>query len=322
MPCPVVLACDASYGMQLATTLRSLVEANRRHWPLDVHILADGFAEPVRLRVGASLPDGSANIRWVPVDLASFAEFATAPHISKMTYCRFLVPRVIDQSVGRVLYLDSDLLVLDDLQPLWDMKLDGAVVGAVLDGLDAELKAGRPGLAAVPHVARYFNAGVLLMDLNRWRRERISERALEYLTAHPRSPFADQDALNLTCDGRWKALDERWNFQDWYEQKRIAELTPAQRPGILHFVYKYKPWDSRVPTLNAALYDSIRSRTSFARTAPERLRDLTQVALYHCRTAPIWTAPHRALVATRALLRRSGVARSTWARLRRLKPMV
>ncbi len=117
------------------------------------------------------------------------------------------------------MYLDADILVLDDLESLWETDLEGAVVGAVLDGLDPKLKHGDPGFEEVPRVQDYFNSGVLLIDLGRWREERISERALELLINHPQSLFSDQDALNIVCDGRWKKLDPRWNFQDYYEKK-------------------------------------------------------------------------------------------------------
>src|SRR5271154_1359623 len=83
---PIVLACDEPYAMQLATVLLSAAEANRSGQPLDVYVLSDHFSPSIRRRVVESLPEGSAVIRWVPVDLSSFEEFPTLPHISKMTF--------------------------------------------------------------------------------------------------------------------------------------------------------------------------------------------------------------------------------------------
>ncbi|MEF3073867.1 glycosyltransferase family 8 protein [Methylobacter sp. Wu1] len=273
---PIVLACDEAYAMPLATTLRSIVEANQNSWPLDFHVLANGLSDNTRRKVLNSLPKGSASIRWVPVDLELFRKFYTMSHVSKMTYARFVIPEIFPDSVSRVLYLDADILVLDDLGSLWETPLEGFIVGAVLDGMDSQIKRREPDLKDVPRVRDYFNAGILLIDLQRWRKEQISEKALEYLNLYPHSPYSDQDALNVACDGLWKKLDPRWNFQDYYEKQRLLDIIPEQRPGIVHFVWKSKPWNASMPNLNASFYDAFRSRTCFARTPLDKLLDTLQ----------------------------------------------
>lgn len=271
----IVLACDEVYAMPLATTLRSIVEANRSGWPLDFHVLTDGFSEDARRKVHDSLPEGAASISWVPVGLELFRDFFTVPGVSKMTYARLLIPRVFPATVSRVLYLDTDILVLDDLRELWKTDLEGAIVGAVLDGVDPQLKGGKSGLEKVPRVRDYFNAGVLLIELDRWRKEQVSQRALEYLARYPRSPYMDQDGINVVCDGRWKQLDPRWNFQDHF-RKRISDMDPSERPAIAHFVTSSKPWKPSSLSLNASFYDAFRRRTCFARTPWNKLRDVVQ----------------------------------------------
>ena len=62
-----------------------------------------------------------------------------------MTFARFLIPNMFPESVSRVLYLDSDILVIDDLRALWQTDLEGAVLGAVEDHIDRLLKTGEPG---------------------------------------------------------------------------------------------------------------------------------------------------------------------------------
>jgi lipopolysaccharide biosynthesis glycosyltransferase len=284
---PLVLSSDEAYAMPLATTLRAIVESNRSSWPLEFHVLCDGFCEDTRMKVFNSLPKESAAIRWVPVDVTPFGGFSggfscgdgpsKARHVSKMTYARLLIPRIFPDTISRVLYLDTDLLVLDDLVPLWETDLGGAVLAAVedlffhtafvTDGLDPELMRAEPRYEGLPRVRDYFNAGVLLIDLDRWREKRISEKALEYLTRYSESPHMDQDALNFVCDNLWKKLDPRWNVQD--HQKRIGE----GRPGIVHFVSDSKPWIVRARSPNAGFYDAFRSQTCFARTPLDKLLD-------------------------------------------------
>lgn len=278
---PIVLPSDTAYAPYLATTLRSIVDANRHAWPLDLHILADGLAAATKGRVAASLPAGSAQLRWIDVDLDFFAPYAQ--RFSRTAYARLLIPSVFPDYAGKLLYLDSDLLVLANLDPLWSIDLEGAVIGAVLDGLDRDLKVNDPRYVAVPRVRNYFNAGVLLIDLDRWRAERITERAIDYMTRNPNAPFYDQDALNFACDGRWKPLDEHWNFHYLHFNHRFARMPAAARPAIVHFVDVVKPWKPASLSPNAGFYDGFRRRTRFARTPFEVLRDALQTLWFRFR---------------------------------------
>lgn len=268
---PIVLACDESYAMPLATTLRSIVEANVRSWPLEFYVLSSGITDRTREKVFSSLPTGSASITWLPVALDRFRKFRTISHISQVTYARLLIPLVLPTWVSRVLFLDADLLVLGALTPLWETDLDGSVLGAVADhGVNLLIDEGRASGLGVPQVRDYFNAGVLLIDLDRWRQKQISEIALGYLERHPDSPYSDQDALNVACDGQWKRLDQRWNFQDHID-KPVLDIVRERRPEIVHFATARKPWNRGI---NTKFYDTVRRRTLFARTLWDDLLDV------------------------------------------------
>jgi lipopolysaccharide biosynthesis glycosyltransferase len=239
---------------------------------LEFHVLYNGVPENLRRKVVDSLPAHSALIQWIKVDFGLFREFSTARYLSKATYTRLLIPKLFPDAISKVLYLDADLIVLDDLTPLWETDLDDAVVGAVLDRLDTQ--DGKNGVVGLPQVREYFNAGVLLINLHQWRKERISERALAYLSVNPRSPFADQDALNVACDGRWKKLHPRWNFIDFHQREQILDLPPERRPGIVHFATWKKPWNASVRSVHASFYETFRNRTKFSRTPGDKLWDV------------------------------------------------
>jgi len=272
MKCPVVFASDAAYAMPLATALRSLVDSNKAHWPLEVHVIHDGITPVLRNKIASSIHPDAAVIHWTPIDLAPFARMMTMAGISKMTFARLVIPKVIPESVPRVLYLDSDTLTLGDLGPLFDVDLGEAPFGAVIDGIDPLIKQGDPRCAGAPVVENYFNAGMLLIDLPRWREHRISQRALEYLQSYPETPFADQDALNAAGDALWHALDGHWNYQK-HRDARIEALGDGLRPNIIHFVTGAKPWRANSLNLNHRLYDRYRSRTAFSRGLGQRCSD-------------------------------------------------
>ncbi|MDE2402262.1 MAG: glycosyltransferase family 8 protein [Burkholderiales bacterium] len=301
--CPIVLACDEGYAMPLATTMRSIVEANAGHWPTPFYVLSDGFRKKTMQRVMDSLPEGSACVEWLTVSLEPFRGMVTIAHISAMTYARFLLSDLLPPTVHRVLYLDADLLVLGDLEPLCNTPLDECCIGAVTDhGLDSLVKRRDSKCAGMPQVRDYFNAGVLLIDLDRWREARIGEKAMQYLIEHPHTPFCDQDALNAVLDGAWKQLDSTWNFQR-HLHTRLRELTAEDRPKIVHFITAAKPWNPEIPNLNAAFYDAFRQRTRFARTPGSNARDAFR---------KLWFVLKR-------LLKRQALVQTVWAHAHRRK---
>lgn len=279
---PIVLACDERYAMPLATTVRSLVEANRSARPLQVIVLTTKFSEKTKRKVETSVAATEASFRWLNIDLSPFGNCSTLAYISKITYARLLLPYMLSESTKKALYLDADILVLDDLQALWETDLQEAVLGAVED-IDSPRHSRRLEVTAQrttrkvpqenpsPRYA-YFNAGVLLIDLERWREERISERAMEYLAQYPNTPYSDQDALNVVCSGRWKALDNRWNLQKLDHGARPG-MSDSGRAAIVHFIWRNKPWDPTAFCASADFYEAYRNRTEFARTRIDRFFD-------------------------------------------------
>jgi lipopolysaccharide biosynthesis glycosyltransferase len=301
---PLVFACDESYAMPLAAALRSIAEAKRTVDSLEVYILYNTFQSQTRTRVMNSLPPGAVSIRWVPVDLTRFEACSTTSYISGITYARLLIPELLPRSITKVLYVDADILVFDDLIALQEIDLNGAAIGAVLDRLDSRLKAGDTlWTKDLPCVRDYFNAGVLLIDLERWRQDRISERAFEYLSQHPHSPLSDQDALNVVCDRAWKQLEPRWNFLNDFETD-MSGVAVGDGPAILHFAGQLKPWQIGILDPNARLYDLIRSRTCFARTNRDKVKDSLKAPVRFYQSGLWWQL--------KRLLRRYKALRRIW----------
>lgn len=269
---PIVFAADAAFAVPLATALRSLAESNMQAWPLDIHVINEGMADATKQRIFNSLPENSATMTWHSIDTFSFASrFSTRPGISRMTFARLLLPLFLPTNCKSALYLDADIIVLDALEPLWRLDLDGAIMAAVPDYCLDRLAAGNgSGVKTSLPVDRYFNAGMIFLDLEKWRSERVSERALEYLDHFPETEYADQDALNFACNGRWKELKQCWNFQ-FDPCQAIAPIMREQNLRIVHFVTNVKPWKTGSLSPNVGFYDAYRSRTRFALTLRERL---------------------------------------------------
>jgi lipopolysaccharide biosynthesis glycosyltransferase len=163
--------------------------------------------------------------------------------------------------LDRVLFLDADLLVLDDLSKLWNVNLGTSVLGAVADAAVPTCCAPR-GVKAwrereIPPDTPYFNGGVLLISLARWRELRITELACEYFqTAAGPLDYLHQEALNAVLPGRWHQLSRRWNLLASLDGRKHyrQEIGAWKDPGIVHFAGRMKPWLAPIGGPFDALY--------------------------------------------------------------------
>jgi len=273
----IVFACDQAYAMPLATSLRSLLENSSRTTDLEIVIITSEFSEYNRLKLLRSLPRTLPRIHWLQMSVAPFEHLSTRQYISKITFARLLIPELLPIEVSRVLYLDADILIANDLTALWEYDLGNAILGAVTDseasanhrrlqrGVSADYQGMVEPGAASP---TYFNAGVLLINLKRWREEQVSQRALRFIAEYPDTALADQDALNVVCAGQWAVLGDRWNCQH-HDPRGYLKTPTDRRPAIIHYAGKWKPWNPASLNPDAKFYDDFRSRTQFARTRAE-----------------------------------------------------
>ncbi len=155
--------------------------------------------------------------------------------------------------VERVLFLDADLLVMRDVAELWETPLDERVLAAAPDAAVPLCSAPRgvKGWQAlgIPHDAAYFNCGVLLIHLGRWRERNVTQRALRYFE-NTREPidFLHQEALNAVLWDDWKRLDPRWNLLASRAGRSFdrSGREDWKRPGIVHFAGRMKPWRAAI----------------------------------------------------------------------------
>jgi lipopolysaccharide biosynthesis glycosyltransferase len=175
------------------------------------------------------------------------------PQFGITTYFRLLAPALLPQDLDRVIYLDSDLVVEEDLANLWTLALGNAPMLAVQDyllpivSLPCALKETYQTLHLSPDAA-YCNCGVMLINLKKWREEDLSRNVLEYTQEYYDYVYcADQDGINAVTCGKWQALDVRWNVQVFGAinprlslPHQSAEL--IKQAHILHFTTRLKPW--------------------------------------------------------------------------------
>ena len=219
----VLCACDDRYLPHTATMLCSLLENN---YVSRVHLLHCGPIDELSELEYLVASYGSELIHY-DVPVKDFPHFRVDKYVSATTYYRILAPYILPAEIDRIIYLDSDLIVRRSLKELWNTNLNGYAVAAVAEPDDV-----RAEPLGLPTGAKYFNAGVLVMNLEYWRKNNITERVLSFIRAHPdKLIFWDQDALNSILIELWIELPSYWNnYLVW------GRFIPDRNPAIIHFV--------------------------------------------------------------------------------------
>lgn len=232
-------ACDERYLPLLGVTLASISQHRNPTRTYRAVVLHTDISEKAQsaLRHSFSKRGFTVTFRNVKRELDSFADrLHTRDYYSNATYYRLLIPTLYP-NCKKALYLDSDIILRHDVAELFDTRLDGALVGAVPDGFVNHMPILRryvENRVGLPADLPYFNAGVLLMNLELMRRIGFEELFVRLLESVTFRVAQDQDYLNVICRGRVRFLSERWNHMPF----RKAE----EEPYLVHFNLDSKPW--------------------------------------------------------------------------------
>jgi len=243
----VVCAADNRYAMPLAVMLRSLCDNAVKSDSITVYVLDGGISRRNRKRVESTVHGGKMNISWIKTNNAVLAEMPVFGHVSICTYYRLLVPKLLPETVTYVLYLDVDILVTGDISDLWNARrLDLALMASPHQTIVIADCFNLPAVFAHipnPTIRKYFNAGVLGLNVAEWRREGIGKKVINFLEEkRDQVIFWDQDGLNAVLWDDWAELDEGWNMPvDLATPERISPEILVHK-GILHFASACKPW--------------------------------------------------------------------------------
>jgi lipopolysaccharide biosynthesis glycosyltransferase len=270
----MIIACtiDNNYIQHCAVMLKSLQLSNPAE-SISIYILHGVIDPGERARLAAYLGEFLPSVSFIQLDEQMLSGFPVFGHITLATYFRLLLPAALPHAVEKVLYLDSDLIVVDSLRDLWDSVLGENSIGAVAEH-NQEFDCNRLALAEGSQV---FNAGAMLIDLGRWRRENILATGLEFARTHPeRIKHWDQDVLNSLLEARWLPLDWRFNALPhlWMHPEYTDPATPLGQqaeaarasPAVIHFAGSgvAKPWHHRCTHPWRQRYLEIRQQTPWS----------------------------------------------------------
>lgn len=166
---------------------------------------------------------------------------------SRAIYYRFIIADYFYSKNKKVLYIDSDIVCTDSLEPLFATDLQDKVVGAVTERDSQWWQSRASSLGEASLAVGYFNSGVLLINTDRWYEENITSQAIEKLQDSSlvnRLTYFDQDVLNLILRGKVLFLDRRYNVQYSlnYELGNKHSRPVDGSYSLLHYIGPTKPW--------------------------------------------------------------------------------
>lgn len=238
---PIFFAVDDEYIPFLAVTLQSIVEHSTEENYYVIKILCTNISEENKEKINKYTKD---NISIEFVDLNYYIEkiknkLYTRDYFSMTTYFRLFISNLYPQ-YNKAIYLDSDIVLLTDVVELYKEDIGDNLVGAVRDDIIQQNEVFQEYVEKVVGVSsykNYFNAGMLIMNLDELRKNKFQEKFLYLLENVKYSVVQDQDYLNRICKGRVKLLDASWNVMP-----NATKDVNEDNIKLIHYNYQYKPW--------------------------------------------------------------------------------
>ncbi len=247
----ICFATDNNYAPYMGVALASVLSSKLSGEFCRFHILDDGIKEENKKKL-ASLHNyySDFSISYYPIDGEILSKFPVVnAHLSRTTYGRLFIGSLLPKEVSRLIYLDCDVFVRKSLYNLFSVDLGNNLLGGVEDfGVMNHARQGKHSWPWSEY--SYINAGVLLIDLARWRKEGAEDKILSYMQNPPEPlKFEDQDAINFVFRKQIKSFPCKWNGQVYwllYEWNNFPEIKKYRNLlntcPIVHFASPAKPW--------------------------------------------------------------------------------
>ena len=237
---------DDNYIPYLSITLASIVKHASKKYTYHLIVLHDGLSSKSEKALRKFQNNKNIYIWFMNVTAkvqSLSVKLDVRDYYTITTYYRLFLPDLFPL-FNKGLYLDSDIVVLDDIAKLYFQDLGNNLVGAVPDAsvqLYSEFSNYVDKVIEMDHT-KYFNAGVLLMNFKKLREISFEKRVINLLKKVTFKVAQDQDLLNYLCKGQVLLLDRRWNVMPLGEK--------IEDPYLIHYNLMFKPWN-----LKNVMYD-------------------------------------------------------------------
>lgn len=257
----VCVAANSKYVRYLYVMLYSLL-INNKDISLHIIVMQRDFLEEDICHLKTLVEDYGQKITFSKINEEDFAMMPTTFRYSLETYFRFKIPEIVPVNVSRILYLDVDIIVNGSIKELLEIDVTGYYFAACRDMMEPDLIPSKQKLFNRNKDLRYFNAGVMI-----WNLEEIRDKVMfkDFIHAgeelHYDLACVDQDILNYLFYDKTLYLDPlKYNYL------MLTEINAKSRIGnetaILHFNW-FNPWQSGPKSSNYKIWWKYAKETPF-----------------------------------------------------------
>ena len=250
---PIVLSSDEHYAPYLYTSMISILENSNKKTFYEFYILVPAnFSKNIEERIQKINDNYKCSINFIYIKNAFKNYIQKIPHITIPTYYRLLIGNLLPREISKCIYLDTDICVMKDLSELYSIDLNhNYIAGVISPGYYFSEKRNCKRLK-LPTMKNYVNAGVLVMNLEKIRRDKMTQKFINLAKRNYDSQ--DQDVLNVACFGKIITLPPKYNalvqrleenhplLRNLFTEQEIFEA--KKTPYIIHYADKKKPWNS------------------------------------------------------------------------------
>lgn len=261
---PVVLAANNYYIPYISSLIHSIAENSTKEHTYDINIFhRDISAENAAILTKEFADRANFSIRFYDISsrYEEYKNLFTRGHFAIETYFRLFIQDIM-VDYDKVLYLDGDMIVKHDIAELYETDVTDHLLAAALDpdtaglynGFEPQKKNYMDTILKIKNPYEYFQAGVILFNLNEMRKTLKVDDLLEFASSYDWE-LLDQDVLNYIAQGKTKFVDMSWNVMyDWRRIRltQIVSLAPIplyldyvkarKNPKIIHYAGPEKPW--------------------------------------------------------------------------------
>ncbi|MEM9982328.1 MAG: glycosyltransferase family 8 protein [Bacteroidota bacterium] len=243
------IACtiNEAYAPHFGVMCTSLF-VNHPEEEFEIFLIYDTLKKSDEKKINQLFEKHKQYIHYLPFHTDLVKEFPLSAHAHFANYYRLFLTDLLPSYIEQVLYLDCDIIVDGNITVIWQTALGNYWLAAVQD-IGITTHQDRLPMQS----ARYFNSGVMFINLDKWRKEKVVNRFTNFIdTFEGKLSCWDQDVLNVVFDGQWKALPIPMNVQTYvydFSLETIADFTQQEailkakvQPTIIHYTTPFKPW--------------------------------------------------------------------------------
>jgi lipopolysaccharide biosynthesis glycosyltransferase len=256
----IVLASDNNFVQHCAVTIVSILRNNAN---VVIYLLTEGLSSENENLLDNLTKENDGELHILTIQNEILKQFPmpdkkASEHISIATYYRLFVTMILPQEIQKVIYLDCDIVVRWKLDELWNTNLEGFALGAIYQNNEWAFRKNIFDRLSIPEKYGYFNAGVLLINLEYWRTNNVTNTLFSFIESNFSNIVNhDQDVLNAVLHKKTKALSCNWNLLPIFLLQGLDKLsfpnnsecnkTNTEKikinPTVIHFVSRPKPWE-------------------------------------------------------------------------------